>query len=68
MNYRKRNGSLCIRQEDQSEDVEYWHVVTPNDTDCKNKILKELHSVPSSRHPSVQRTLARVTRGFYWKG
>ena len=68
MKYRRRNGLLCIHQEDQSEDVEYWRVVIPDDTDCKNKILRELHSVPYSGHPGVQRTLARVRRGFYWKG
>ena len=67
MNYRKRNGLLCIHQEGRSEDVEHWRVVIPDDTDCK-KILKELHSVPYSGHPSVQRTVARVRRGFYWKG
>ena len=68
MKYRKRNGLLCIHQEDQSEAVEYWRVVIPDDTNCKNKILKELHSVPFSRHPGVQITLARIGRGFYWKG
>ena len=68
MKYRRRNGLLCINQEEQSEDVEYWHVVIPNDTDCKNKILRELHSVQYSGHPGVQRTLARARKGFYWKG
>ena len=68
MKYRRRNGLLCIHQEDQSEDIEYWRIVIPDDTDCKNKILKELHSVPYSGHPGVQRTIARVRRGFYWKG
>ena len=68
MKYRRRNGLLCIHQEDQSEDVEYWHVVIPDDTDCKNKIPRELHSVLYSGHPGVQRTLARVRRGFCWKG
>ena len=67
MKYRRRNWLLCIHQENQSEDVEYWRIVIPDDTDCKNKILKELHSVPYSGHPSVQRTPARVRRGFYWK-
>ena len=38
MKYRRRNGLLCIHQEDQSEDVEYWRVVIPDDIDCKNKI------------------------------
>ena len=68
MKYRRRNGLLCIHQEDQSEDVEYWHVVIPDDIDSKNKILQELHSVLYSGHPGVQRTLARVRKGFYWKG
>ena len=67
MKYRRRNGLLCIHQEDQSEDIEYWSVVIPDDTDCKNKILKELHSVLYSGHPGVQRILARVRKGFYWK-
>ena len=67
MKYRKRNGLLCIHQEDQSEDVEYWRVVIPDDTDCKNKMLRELHSVPYSGHPGVQGTLARVRKGFYWR-
>ena len=40
MKYRKRNGLLCIHQEDQSEDVEYWRVVIPDNTDCKNTTLK----------------------------
>ena len=68
MKYRRRNGLLCIHQENQLEDVEYWRVVIPDDTGCKNKILKELHSVLYSGHLGVQRTLARVRRGFYWKG
>ena len=65
MKYRRRNGLLCINQEDQSEDVEYWRVVIPDGTDCKNKILRGLHSVLYSGHPGVQRTLARVRKGFY---
>ena len=40
----------------------------PDDIDCKTKILQELHSAPYSGHPGVQSTLARVRKGFYWKG
>ena len=29
MKYRRRNGLLCIDQEDQSEYVEHWRVVIP---------------------------------------
>ena len=68
MKYRRRNGLLCIHQEDQSEDVEYWRVLIPDDAYCKNKILRELHSVLYSGHPGVQKTLATVRKGFYWKG
>ena len=67
MEYRRRNALLCIHQVDQSEDVEYWHIVIPDGTKCK-KMLRELHSIPYSGHPGVQRTLARVRRGLYWKG
>ena len=68
MKYRRRNGLLCTHQEDQSEHVEYWRAVIPDDTACKYKIVRDLHFVPSSGHPGVQRTLDRVRRGFYWKG
>ena len=68
MKYGRRNGLLFIHQEDQSEDVEYWRIVVPDNTDCKNKNLKELHSIPYSGHPNVQRTLTRFRKGFYWKG
>ena len=40
----------------------------PDDTDCENKILRELHYILYSGHLGVQRTLARVKKGFYWKG
>ena len=66
--YMRRNGLLRSHQEDQSEDVENWRRMIPDDTDCKNKILRKLHSVLYSGHPGVQRTLARVRNGFYWKG
>ena len=68
MKYRRRNGLLCIHQEDHSEDVKYLCAMIPDDPNCKNKILRELHSVPYSGHLVVQRTLARVRKGFYWKG
>ena len=38
MKYRRRNGFLCIHQEDLSKDVEYWRVVIPDDIDCTKKI------------------------------
>ena len=53
MKCRRRNGLLCTHQEDQSEHVEYWRAMIPDDTTCKYKIVRDLHSVPSSGHPGV---------------
>ena len=36
--------------------------------DLKNLILIELHSVPHSAHPGVQRTLGKVRKTFFWRG
>ena len=54
--------------EKQSDEVEYWRIIIPNDIEIKKQILKEFHSVPYSAHPEVQRTLSRIRRVFYWKG
>ena len=63
-----KHGLLCVHQEDQSEDVDYWRIVVPDDIEVKNKILSECHSVPYIAHPGVQRTLFRIRKVFYWKG
>ena len=34
----------------------------------KNFVVTELHAVPYSIHPSMQRTLQKVRRHFYWNG
>ena len=66
--FRMKHGLLCVHQEDQSEDVDYWRIVVPDDIEVKNKILSECHSVPYIAHPGVQRTLFRIRKVFYWKG
>ena len=52
----------------QPEDVQYWRVVVPDDLDVKSLLVSELHSVPYSAHPGVQRTIGKVRRYFWWKG
>ena len=52
----------------QPEDVQYWRVVLPDDLDVKSLLVSELHSVPYSAHPGVQRTIGKVRRYFWWKG
>ena len=52
----------------QPEDVQYWRVVVPDDLDVKSLLVSELHAVPYSVHPGVQRTIGKVRRYFWWKG
>ena len=52
----------------QPEEVQYWRVVVPDDLDVKSLLVSELHSVPYSAHPGVQRTIGKVRRYFCWKG
>ena len=40
----------------------------PDNTSVKNFVVTELHAVPYSIHPGMQRTLQKVRRHFYWKG
>ena len=65
--YKIKDAVLCIHLEEQSDEVEYWRFIIPNDTEIKKRILKECHSVPYSAHPGVQRTLSRIRRVFCWK-
>ena len=43
-------------------------MVVPDDLDVKSLLVSELHSVPYSAHPGVQRTIGKVRRYFWWKG
>ena len=52
----------------QLDDVQYWRVVVLDDLDVKSLLVSELHSVPYSAHPGVQRTIGRFRRYFWWKG
>ena len=66
--YRKRKNLLMIHVIGQPEDVQYWRVVVPHDLDVKSLLVSELHSVPYSAHPGVQRTIGKVRRYLWWKG
>ena len=47
-----------------ARDVQYWRVVVPDDLDVKSLLVSELHFVPYSAHPGVQRTIGKVRRYF----
>ena len=66
--YRIQKKLLMIHVIGQPEDVQYWRVVVPDDLDVKSLLVSELHAVPYSAHPGVQRTIGKVRRYFWWKG
>ena len=66
--YRIQIKILIIHVIGQPEDVQYWRVVVPDDLDVKSLLVSELHSIPYSAHPGVQRTIGKVRRYFWWKG
>ena len=58
--YKLQKKLLMIHVTGQPEDVQYWRVVVPDDLDVKSLLVSELHSVPYSAHPGVQRTIGKV--------
>ena len=66
--FKVQKNLLLIHIAGQPEDLQYWRVVVPDDVGVKTQLVSELHSVPYSAHPGVQRTLGKVRRYFYWKG
>ena len=66
--YRIQKKFLVVHVTGQPEDVQYWRMVVPDDLDVKSLLVSELHSVPYSAHPGVQRTIGKVRRYFWWKG
>ena len=48
--------------------VQYWRVVVADDLDVKSLLVSELHAIPYSAHPGVQRTIHKVRHNFWWKG
>ena len=66
--YQKKKNTLMIHITGQPEEVDYWRMVVPDDVGVKVLLVSELHTVPYSAHPGVQRTLEKVRRHFWWKG
>ena len=66
--YRMKRGMLVVHQKEQNTDFDYWRAIIPDEVAVKNFILTELHSIPYSLHPGIQRTLQKVKKHFFWKG
>ena len=66
--YKIKRGLLVVHQDGQDSDVDYWRVIIPDDVSTRNFVVAELHNIPYSLHPGVQRTLYKVRKHFFWKG
>ena len=55
--YRPRDGLLVAYHSDQNKEIDNWRTIVPDDVASRNLICRELHSVPYSLHPGVNRTL-----------
>ena len=63
-----KRGILLIHKDGQDTDLDYWRIVIPDSKSMKNFVVTELHAMPYSIHPGMQRTLQKVCKHFYWKG
>ena len=66
--YRKKKGMLVIHRTGQDEGLDFWRIVVPENVESRNLIVEELHSVPYSIHPGINRTVNEVRKSFFWKG
>ena len=66
--YRMKRGMLVIHIEGQNTEFDFWRTIIPDEVNMKNFVMNELHSIPYSLHPGIQRTVQKVKRHFFWKG
>ena len=66
--YKMLNDILLIHQNMQDAELDYWRIVVPDNKEIRDKVVQELHSIPYSAHPGIQRTLGKVKKSFFWKG
>ena len=66
--YKILNGILLVHQTRQDAELDYWRIVVPDNKEIRDKVVQELHSIPYSAHPGIQRTIGKVRKSFFWKG
>ena len=55
-----------IRKQDAVQD--YWRIGVPDNKEIRDQVVGELHSIPYSAHPGIQRTIGKIRKSFFWKG
>ena len=63
--FKMKRGMLVVHKDGQDTDLNYWRIIIPDSTNVKIFVVTELHAVPYSIHPGMQRTLQKVCRHFY---
>ena len=66
--YKMKGNMLMAHHKDQNEESQYWRVVLPDDSEIRNLVIGELHSIPFMAHPGISRTVSKARDSFYWKG
>ena len=66
--YKKANGILLVHNTKQDAILDYWRIVVPNNKEIRDQVVGELHSIPYSAHPGIQRTIGKIRKSFFWKG
>ena len=62
------NRILLVYQDRQDTKLDYWRIVVLDNKEIRDKVVQELHSIPYSAHPRIQRTLGKIRKSFFWKG
>ena len=44
---------LFVHDQNQDVDIDFWRIVVPEIFEIKAQIVRELHSIPYSAHPSI---------------
>ena len=65
--YKMLNEILLVHQLRQDAELDYWRIVVPDNKKIRDKVVQELHSIPYSAHPGIQRTIGKVRKPFFWK-
>ena len=65
--YKMLNGILLVHQNRQDAELNKWRIVVPDNKEIRDKVVQELHSIPYSAHPGIQRTIGKVRKSFFGK-
>ena len=66
--YKMSNRILLVHHTRQRTELNYWRIIVLDNKEIRDRVAQELHSIPYSAHPRIQRTIGKVRKSFIWKG